>query len=75
MGLDSMNWLNTILILLAALLCVFLQAVEGGVRYWLGTQVNLLPGLVVYASLRGNLATTALPMACIRCVLPRPVLP
>ena len=60
MGLDSMNWLNSILLLLAAFLCVFLQAVEGGVRYWLGTQVNLLPALVVYASLRGNLATVTL---------------
>jgi len=50
-----MNWLNSILVLLAVLLSVFLQAAEGEIRYWLGTPMNLLPALVVYASLRGNL--------------------
>ena len=55
-----MNWLDSILPLLAAFLGVFLQAADDGVRRCLGAQVNLLPPLVVYAGLRGNLAALTL---------------
>ncbi|MEY4088852.1 MAG: hypothetical protein RJB55_1123 [Verrucomicrobiota bacterium] len=54
-----MNPINTILILLAAFVAVFLQA-ACGTRGSLGAQIDLLPALVVYASLTGGLTTVAL---------------
>ena len=55
-----MNWLNSILMLLAVFLALFFQAARGGIGYWFGTQVNLLPVFMVYAGLRGNLTQIAL---------------
>jgi len=55
--------LNTILILLAAFVAVFLQAAVG-TRGWLGAQIDLLPALIVYASLTSRLATVALLAVC-----------
>lgn len=55
-----MNWLNTILILAAAFLAVFWEASFNGVRHLLGAQIDLLPPLIVYASLRADLTTVAL---------------
>jgi len=55
-----MTWLNTVLILLAALLAVFWEAAFNGVRHMLGAQVDLLPSLMVYASLSAGLPTVAL---------------
>lgn len=55
-----MNWLNSILILLAAFVAVYLEAAFNGVRHLLGAQIDLLPALVVYASLRSNLLTVTL---------------
>ena len=55
-----MNWLNTILVLLVAYLAVFWEAAFNGVRHLLGAQIDLLPALMVYASLCGSLATVAL---------------
>ena len=55
-----MTWLNTVLILLAALLAVFWEAAFNGVRHLLGAQVDLLPSLMVYASLSAGLPTVAL---------------
>ncbi len=52
-----MNWLNSILILLAAFVAVFLEATFDGVRHLLGAQIDLLPALIVYASLSSNLVT------------------
>ena|SRR5438128_763855 len=54
------NWLQTILILTIAFLAVFWEAAFNGVRHLLGAQVDLLPALIVYASLSASLATMAL---------------
>lgn len=51
MGGYGMNWLNTMLVLVAACLLVFLQSAWGGFRDLVGAQPDLLPGLVVYVSL------------------------
>ena len=59
-----MNWLNTILILIAAFLIVFLEATINGLRHLLGVQMDLLPSLMVYASLSSGLVTVALLSAC-----------
>lgn len=55
-----MNLFNAILILAAAFLAVFGEATLGGVRHWLGAQVDLLPAMMVYASLKTNLSTLSL---------------
>ena len=55
-----MNILQTILILAAAFLAVFAEAVFPLLRYWLGAQVDLLPVLMVYAALNADLATVSL---------------
>ncbi len=55
-----MNWLNTIALLLAAYLAVFLESYVRGLRNLLGAQIDLLPALVVYASLTGGISTVAL---------------
>jgi cell shape-determining protein MreD len=55
-----MTWLNTILVLVAVFLVVFLEATVNAWRYWFGVQVDFLPSLVVYASLTGGLATVGL---------------
>jgi rod shape-determining protein MreD len=59
-----MSWLNTILILVGAFLAVFWEAAFGGVRRLLGAQVDLLPALMVYASLRSDFATVCLLALC-----------
>src|SRR6185369_15134808 len=55
-----MTRLNSILVLLAAFLAVFWEAAFQGIRYLLGAQIDLLPALVVYASLRTGLITMSL---------------
>ena len=55
-----MNWFNTILLLLTAFVAVFMQSAFGFTRPLLGAQVDLLPPLVVYASLTGKLTSVAL---------------
>ena len=55
-----MNWLNTILILGAALLAVFWEAAFNGLRFLLGAQLDLLPALMVYAALTTGIATVAM---------------
>ncbi|HVV00683.1 MAG TPA: hypothetical protein VHH88_04930 [Verrucomicrobiae bacterium] len=59
-----MNWINTILVLLAALLAVFWEAAFPGLRHLLGAQIDLLPALMVYASLYAGIATVALLAVC-----------
>ena len=59
-----MTALNTILLLLAAFLAVFWEAAFNGVRHLLGAQIDLLPALVVYASLAANLTTLTLLCVC-----------
>jgi len=55
-----MNVVNSILILLAAFIAVYLEAAFNGVRQLLGAQIGLLPPLIVYASLSADLVTVAL---------------
>lgn len=55
-----MNWLNTILILVAAFFAVFCQAAITGPRHWLGAQIDLLPSLMVYASFWSGFTTIVL---------------
>ena len=59
-----MSWLSTILILTAAFLTVFLEATINGFRHLLGAQVDLLPGLMVYASLSSGFVTVGLLAVC-----------
>jgi rod shape-determining protein MreD len=54
---EAMNWLNTIILFLATVLAVYWEAAFSGLRHILGAQVDLLPALVVYASLYGSLRT------------------
>ena len=60
MGAVSMNPINSILILLAAFVAVYLEASFNGVRHLFGAQIDLLPPLIVYASLSTDLVTLAL---------------
>jgi rod shape-determining protein MreD len=53
-------WLNTILMFVAAFLAVFWEAAFNGVRHLLGAQIDLLPPLIVYASLHASLTTISL---------------
>ena len=55
-----MNTLQTILIFVAAFLAVFWEAAFPGTSRWLHAQVDLLPPLMVYASLNTGLTTVAL---------------
>ncbi len=50
-----MNLVNTIFIFAAAFLAVFWEAAFNGVRHIVGAQVDLLPALMVYASLNASL--------------------
>jgi len=55
-----MSWLNTIILLLVTVLAVYWEAAFSGLRHLLGAQVDLLPALVVYASLYGSVATVCM---------------
>jgi rod shape-determining protein MreD len=55
-----MNWLNTVLILLATVLAVFWEAAFHGIRHVIGAQVDLLPALIVYAALYGNIGVVGM---------------
>ena len=55
-----MNILQTILILLAAFLAVFWEAAFPGTSHWLKSQIDLLPALMVYASLSAGPVMIAL---------------
>jgi rod shape-determining protein MreD len=55
-----MNALNTIFILVLAFVAVFVEASFGGLRRLIGVQIDLLPGLMVYASLSSGAATVTL---------------
>ena len=59
-----MNWLQTVLVLGAAFLAVFWEAAFSGVRHMLGAQIDLLPPLIVYASLSGGITTVVLLAVC-----------
>jgi rod shape-determining protein MreD len=55
-----MNWTNTTLLVLAAIVLVFLESVINTPRRWLGVQIDFLPVLAIYAAMRCNLKTLAL---------------
>jgi rod shape-determining protein MreD len=55
-----MNPLNSILVLAGAFLAVFGEAAYPGLRQLLGAQVDLLPGLMVFAALKADIVTVAL---------------
>ena len=55
-----MNCLHSILILAAAFAAVFFEASFDGFRNVLGTQIDFLPALMVYAGLTNGLFTIAL---------------
>jgi len=59
-----MTWINTILILLSACLAVFWQTAFHGVRHFLGAQIDLLPALMVYASLSAGFSSVVLLAVC-----------
>jgi len=59
-----MNILQIILILLVAFLAVFWEAAFPATSRWLHAQVDLLPALMVYASLRLGLPAIALLAVC-----------
>ena len=59
-----MIWLDTIFVLCAAFLAVFWEAYFQGVRHLLGAQIDLLPALMVYASLCSRLSTVVLLAVC-----------
>jgi len=55
-----MKLLNSILVLAAAFLAVFAEAVLFGPRHWLGAQIDLLPALMIYAALNTNIVVVSL---------------
>jgi len=55
-----MRPLNSIELLLAAFVAVFCQAAFHGLHHLLGAQINLLPPLIVCASLRAGMTTMVL---------------
>jgi cell shape-determining protein MreD len=59
-----MTWLNAIALLVVTYLVVFFQATFHDLRHWLGVQIDLVPGLVVYASLSGGIITVTLVSLC-----------
>ena len=52
-----MNWINSLILLLAAFVAVFLEAACNGTRNLLGAQIDLLPALMVTASLTADIVT------------------
>ena len=59
-----MNWANTIAVLLVAFVAVFFESYWSGLRNVLGAQIDLLPSLVVYASLSAGLLPITLLSVC-----------
>jgi cell shape-determining protein MreD len=59
-----MNWLNTIAILVVAYVAVFLQATCNELRLWVGAQIDVLPGLIVYAGLTSGVVTLSCLAVC-----------
>ena len=56
----QMNLFRTILILAAAFLAVFGEATLPVLHHWVGAQVDLLPVLMVYATLNADITTVSL---------------
>lgn len=61
MGGPPVNpYLDALAVQVLAYLAVFVQASPGGLRDWIGTQIDLLPVLMVYCALNTGLATLTL---------------
>jgi hypothetical protein len=56
----AMSLLNSSILAIATILAVYWEGAFNGLRHLLGAQVDLLPALVVYASLYGGLGTVAM---------------
>ncbi len=59
-----MTWLHSIFILAVAFVAVFLEAACDLPRHLFGTQIDLLPALMVYTALTNGIATIALLAVC-----------
>jgi cell shape-determining protein MreD len=59
-----MNSLPTILILAVGFVLVFVESTAGGLRRIVGTQIELLPSLMIYAGLTTGLPTITLLAIC-----------
>jgi rod shape-determining protein MreD len=59
-----MSALNTIFILVIAFAAVFVESSFGGLRRIIGAQIDLLPALMVYASLSSGTVTISLLAVC-----------
>jgi hypothetical protein len=59
-----MKWFNTMAILIAAYLAVFFQATFNELRHWVGVQIDLLPAIVVFASLSSGIVTLTVVCIC-----------
>lgn len=59
-----MRAVHPALLLLATYVAVFLECRVTFLRDWIGVQIDVLPALVVYASLTSNLGTVALLACC-----------
>lgn len=55
-----MNWLHTLIVLAVAFAAIFLEATVNLTRHLFGAQIDLLPSLIVYASLSSGLPTLVL---------------
>jgi hypothetical protein len=64
MGDGSMNWLNTVAILVAAFFAVFVECGYRVPRIVLGAQPDLLPSLMAYAALSCSLFVVGLLAVC-----------
>src|SRR5688572_33409260 len=60
----NMNWFHTIAILIVTYLAVFFQSTFNEIRHLIGVQVELLPSLIVYASLSGGILILSLVATC-----------
>jgi hypothetical protein len=64
LNVSAMNPFQTILILALAFLAVFAETVLPAPRHLLGTQIDLLPAIMVYTALNAGLPTVALLAVC-----------
>jgi rod shape-determining protein MreD len=60
MGSSPLGYLNTVAILLAAYLAVFVESSFGAFRNWIGAQIDVVPVLMVYCGLSTGLGTLTL---------------
>lgn len=64
MGSTPLSYVNTLALVLTVYLVTFVEASPGGLRSWLGTQIDLLPAFMVYCGLTTGLPTLTLTAVC-----------